>query len=325
MRRASSELISRNLGCLLANVRRMGRPLKIGVQLPEVEREVRWPELARMARLIEDAGFDSIWVGDHLLYDRPPAGLRGPWEAWTQLAAIAAVTERVEIGPLVACAGFHEPAMLAKLASTVDEISGGRLIVGLGAGWNRTEFDAFGVPYDRRVERFEESFEIVRRLLAGERVNFVGRHNGIDGAVLLPASGRPGGPPLMVGSSRPRMLAATIAHVRYWNAWWTDFENRPERIAPLRDAVDRACELVGRDAAEVERTVAVLVAPLGPVARQATPGREQAPALAGSPAQIADSLAAFAAEGIVHVQLVLDPIATEGIEAAAAILSVLDG
>jgi alkanesulfonate monooxygenase SsuD/methylene tetrahydromethanopterin reductase-like flavin-dependent oxidoreductase (luciferase family) len=219
----------------------MARTLKVGVQLPEVEREVRWTELATMVRLIEDAGFDSIWVGDHLLYDRPPAELRGPWEAWTQLAAIAAITTRVELGPLVACAGFHEPAMLAKLASTVDEISEGRLIVGLGAGWNRTEFDAFGFPYDNRVQRFAESFEVIRRLLAGECVSFVGRHVAIDGAVLLPGSQRLGGPPLMIGSSRPRMLVATIAHVTYWNAWWSDFANEPTsaRVFPRSCAGNR--------------------------------------------------------------------------------------
>ncbi len=127
-----------------------GRPLKVGIQLPEVEREVRWPELLDMIRAIEDLGFDSIWLGEHLLYrwaDRPP---RGPWEAWTMLAAIAAVTTRVEFGPLVACTNFHNPALLAKQAATIDEISGGRFVLGLGAGWNETEFRAYGFPYDHR-------------------------------------------------------------------------------------------------------------------------------------------------------------------------------
>lgn len=302
----------------------MNRPLRVGVQLPEVEREVRWPELAAMAGLIEAAGFDSLWVGDHLLYDRPPLGPRGPWEAWTQLAAVAAVTERVTIGPLVACAGFHDPAMLAKLAATVDEVSGGRLVVGLGAGWNRTEFDAFGLPFGRRVERFEEAFTIIRGLLAGERVTFTGQHHRVEGAVLLPASARPGGPPLMIGSTGPRVLASTIAHVDVWNAWWTDFANDPAGIAALRDRVDAACERVGRDPSTVERTVAVLVAPLGDAARVATPGRGAAPALTGSPAAIATTLAAFAAEGIAHVQFVLDPITLPAIEAAAAVLARLD-
>jgi len=134
-----------------------GRPLKVGVQLPEVEREVRWPELLDMTRAIEDVGFDSVWVGEHLLYRWPDRPARGPWEAWTLLAAIAAVTRRIELGPLVACTNFHNPAMLAKQAATLDEISGGRFVLGLGAGWNETEFRAFGFPYDHRIDRFDEA------------------------------------------------------------------------------------------------------------------------------------------------------------------------
>ena len=148
--------------------------MRIGVQLPEVEREVRWPEYAAMARAAEDGGFDSIWVGDHLLYRGDARPERGPWEAWTLLAGLAASTERVELGPLVACR-FHPPGVVAKMAATVDEVSGGRFVLGLGAGWNETEFDAFGIPFDQRASRFEEAFEIVRRLLEGERVTLDGR------------------------------------------------------------------------------------------------------------------------------------------------------
>src|SRR6185503_1777113 len=147
------------------------RPLKVGVQLPEVEREVRWPELRDMARAAEDVGFDSIWVGDHLLYVDPDLPPRGPWEAWSVLAALAGITERVELGPLVASVSFHNPAMLAKKAATIDEISGGRLILGLGAGWNEAEYRAFGFPFDHRVDRFEEAFAIIRGLLREGRVD----------------------------------------------------------------------------------------------------------------------------------------------------------
>ena len=150
----------------------MTRPLKVGVQLPEVERVVRWPELAEMARTAEGIGLDSIWVGDHLLYrDRGPEPV-GPWEAWSQLAALAAITSRVELGPLVASASFHNPAVLAAKANAVDEISGGRLILGLGAGWNEAEYRAFGLPFDQRVSRFEEAFTIVRTLLQEGHVDF---------------------------------------------------------------------------------------------------------------------------------------------------------
>ena len=116
-----------------------------------------WPEYLAMARAAEDAGFDSIWLGDHLLYRGEGEEERGPWEAWTLLGALAAVTERVDLGPLVACTAFHPPGLIAKMAATVAEIAGGRFVLGLGAGWNEEEFRAFGLPFDHRVSRFEES------------------------------------------------------------------------------------------------------------------------------------------------------------------------
>src|SRR5918992_5365977 len=176
----------------------MARPLKVGIQLPEVEREVPWAELREMARLAERIGLDSIWVGDHLLYRDDGGPPRGPWEAWSLLAALAAVTERVQLGPLVAATSFHAPAMLAKKAATVDEISGGRLILGLGAGWNRPDYDAYGFAYDHRVSRFEEAFTIIRELLSTGRSDFRGTYYELDDAELLPRGPRPAGPPLMV-------------------------------------------------------------------------------------------------------------------------------
>jgi hypothetical protein len=148
------------------------RPLRVGVQLPEVERVVRWPEYVAMARAAEEVGFDSIWVGDHMLYRGDGRPERGPWDAWTVLAGLAAVTERVTIGPLVACTAFHHPGPLARTAAAVDELSGGRLVLALGSGWNEPEFRAFGIPCDHRVERFAEALQIVRRLFDGERVTF---------------------------------------------------------------------------------------------------------------------------------------------------------
>src|SRR6266542_2607728 len=234
----------------------MSRPLRVGIQLPEVEREVRWPELRRMALAAERAGFDSLWVGDHLLYrddERPP---RGPWESWSVLAALAAITERVQLGPLVASASFHNPAMLAKLAATVDEISGGRLILGLGAGWNETEFRAFGFPFDHRISRFEEAFTIVRTLLREGTIDYDGRLFQARDCELLPRPSRPGGPPLMVGSVGPRMLEITLPHVDAWNVWYRDSNNSPAGLEPILCQLDEACRAVGRDPAEIERTSA---------------------------------------------------------------------
>src|SRR5436190_5892001 len=185
------------------------RPLRVGIQMPEVEREVRWPEYVAMARRAEEVGFDSLWLGDHLLYRLADGSSRGPWEVWTMLAGIAAATSRIRLGPLVASTAFHAPAMLAKLAATVDEISGGRLILGLGAGWNETEFAAFGFPFDHRIDRFEEAFTIIRTLLQDGAIDFDGRYFQAREAELLPRPHTPGGPSLMVGSIGPRMLRIT--------------------------------------------------------------------------------------------------------------------
>jgi alkanesulfonate monooxygenase SsuD/methylene tetrahydromethanopterin reductase-like flavin-dependent oxidoreductase (luciferase family) len=233
------------------------RPLRVGVQLPEVEREVRFSEYAAMARAAEEVGFDSIWLGDHLLYRGDGREERGPWEVWTLLAALAAVTERARLGPLVACASFHPPGLLAKMAATVDEVSGGRLFLGLGAGWNELEHRAFGLPFDHRVSRFAESFEIVRRLLAGERVTLGGRFWQADDAVLLPRPARC--IPLMVGSNGERMLALTLPHVDAWNTWYTDYGNSPEGFAELSWRVTAAAEQAGRSPGEIARSACVLV------------------------------------------------------------------
>ena len=235
------------------------RPLKVGVQLPEVERVAPWSDLARMATTAEVLGYDSVWVGDHLLARTPGEEDRGPWEAWTVMTAVAAITSRIEIGPLVACTSFHNPAMIAKKAATLDEVSGGRLILGLGAGWNESEYAAYGLPYDHRVSRFAEAFTIIRRLLRGEVVDFQGDYYTLDDCQIIPPGPRPDGPPLMVGSGSPRMLEITIPYVQSWNAWYAWFDNRPEQLAPWMRKVDEACERAGRDPQSVERTCAVQV------------------------------------------------------------------
>jgi len=299
---------------------------KVGIQLPEVERDVRWPELLDMIRAIEDLGFDSIWVGEHLLYRWPDRQPRGPWEAWSMLSAIAAVTSRVEFGPLVACTNFHNPALLAKQAATIDEISGGRLILGLGAGWNETEFLAYGFPYDRRIDRFEEAFTIIRTLLQEGAVDFDGRYYQARDCELLPRGPRPDGPPLMIGSKGPRMLRIALPHVQSWNVWWADTGNTPAGIAPLRERVDEAAREVGREPGDIERTVAILVRlPDGQGRVEGSGQSRTMQPLEGSPTQMADALRAYAREGIGHVQLVLDPITVDSILAMEPILREFDG
>jgi alkanesulfonate monooxygenase SsuD/methylene tetrahydromethanopterin reductase-like flavin-dependent oxidoreductase (luciferase family) len=306
------------------------RPCKVGIQLPEVERFVPWPEYAAMARRAEAVGFDSLWVGDHLLYDLPtPDGVgtiqRGPWEVWTSLAGIAAVTTRIEIGPFVASTSFHAPAMLAKQAATVDAISGGRLIAALGAGWNEREYTAFGFAYDNRVSRFEEAFTIIRTLLREHRIDFAGRFYRVVDGVLDPPPVRAGGPPLMLGSVSDRMLRIGLPHVDAWNVWWSLYGNTPEGFAEVRDRVDSVCREIGRDPADVEATAAVHVQLEGGSGRVMGDhrGREMLP-VRGTVAELAAQIRAFAAAGAAHVQLVVDPITESSIDHLGGVLELLD-
>ena len=296
----------------------MARPLRVGVQLPEVEREVRWPEYVAMARAAEDVGFDSIWLGDHLLYRDDGRPERGPWNSWTMLAGLAQVTERVGLGPLVACTAFHPPAVLAKTAATVDELSGGRLVLGLGAGWNEAEFRAFGLPFDHRASRFEEAFKIIRRLVAGERVTLAGRFHTVEDAVLLPRPARR--PTLMVGSTGDRVLRAALSHVDSWNTWYDLYGNTPDGFAELNARVSAIAEEVGRPPGEVERSACVLVAPDAGERLD----RWDAPPVTGSMERIAAGLRDLAEAGADEAILIVTPITERSIRALAEALSLLD-
>ncbi|HZB77170.1 MAG TPA: LLM class flavin-dependent oxidoreductase [Solirubrobacteraceae bacterium] len=292
--------------------------MRLGIQLPEVEREVRWPEYLAMARAAEECGFDSIWLGDHLLYP-PEDGRpeRGPWEAWTLLSALAAATERVRLGPLVACAGFHPPALIAKMAATVAEVSDGRFVLGLGAGWNEREFSAYGLPYDRRVGRFEEAFAIIRGLLAGERVTLDGRFWQADDAVLLPRPAAP--PPLMIGSNGPRMLSIALPHAAWWNTWFADFGNTAEGFAALDARISAAALEAGRAPEEIGRSACAFVL-LDDAAADRRNTRE-APAIEGTAAQIAARLRELGDAGADEVIVVASPITERSIRALGDVVA----
>ena len=279
-----------------------------------------------MAQTAEGVGFDSLWLGDHLLYRRPDGNV-GPWEVWTSLAGLAEATKRVEIGPLVASTSFHSPAMLAKMAATVDEISGGRLILGLGAGWNEPDYSAFGFAYDQRVSRFEEAFTIIRTLLRDGAIDFKGKFYEVRDSELRPrgaVSAHPNGPPLMVGSTSPRMLAITAPHVDMWNEWHDRFRNSVDGIAPLMAQVDEAARAAGRDPAAIERTVTALVRMTGGKGRSTSYADPTSPHDGTKPAEMAAILRRYADAGISHVQLVLDPITEASIAECAPILEALD-
>jgi len=306
------------------------RPLKVGVELPiAVDKgrygTPRWGDISQMARHAEEIGFDSVWIEDHLLFRQEGRASQGVWEGWAVIAAIAAVTSRVEIGPLVSCMSFRNPAHLAKLADTIEEISGGRLILGVGAGWHEAEYRAFGYPFDHRVSRFEEGLRIVHGLLRKGKVDFVGRYHEARECELRPRGPRPGGPPILIGSIGARMLGLLARYADLWNAYFTHTKNHPAGVAPLRDRVDAACREAGRDPATLGRTAAVFVdmAP-GSGASPPLPAHWSFGPLAGPPERLAEELRAYAREGIAHVQLWLEPNTLESLEAFAPVLELLD-
>jgi len=289
----------------------------------------RWADLKRIAQHAEAVGFDSIWLPDHLLFEfgEPGESPHGLWEAWSLLAALAASTERVELGPLVLCSGFRNPALLAKMADTLDEISGGRLILGLGAGYHEREYRAFGYPFDHRVSRFEEALKIIHTLLRGGAVDFQGRYYQARECELRPRGPRRQGPPILIGAPPrlPRMLRLTAEYADYWN-WWSI--NQLESLAPARTAVDSACTETGRDPTTLGRTVTMLINLPG-AAREPSPEWVQryrslfAAPVTGSSQDLAAVLTRFAGEGISHVQVWLEPNTLDGIDAFAPVLDLL--
>ena len=193
-----------------------GRRLKVGILLPEGEGRMSgatatWGDLVSLARLAEDVGIDSLWIPDHLLYRTEGETSRGTAESCTLLAALAAVTNRIELGSFVTCTSFRNPALLAKIADTIDEISDGRLILGLGAGWHEPEYLAYGYPFDHRVSRFEEALVIISGLLRDGHIDFEGQYYQARDCELRPRGPRPNGPPIMIGTTGKRMLCADRA------------------------------------------------------------------------------------------------------------------
>lgn len=234
--------------------------MKIGVMLPiaETDRGLmrRYREIRETALAAERDGFDAIWVADHLLFEWEDQPRRGAWESWTLLAALAEATERVEIGALVMCTAFRNPALLAKMADALDEVSDGRLILGIGAGWHEPEFRAFAYPFDHLASRFEDALRIIAPLVRTGAVDYRGEYEQAIDCVSLPRGPRESGPPILIGASRPRMLRLTAELADAWNTCWLGRASElPERLQPMRDA----CADVGRDPETLELTVGQIV------------------------------------------------------------------
>lgn len=286
--------------------------MKVGVVMP-IGRESDghipgWAELRAFAERAEADGLDSIWVFDHLLFRFPGQEPEGIHEAWTMLSALAAVTSRVELGILVAAMPFRNPALLAKMAAAAEEVSGGRLILGVGTGWHEPEFDAFGYPFDHRVGRFEEALQILVPLVREGRVRFEGRWHRADAEIIPRYQRHDGRPtPILIAGRRPRMMRLVARHADAWNAAWLGPVAQLEpRIAPLREAMAE----VGRDPDTLEITVGVgvMTDPAADVPDNALPGEPQA---------LAEHLRAYADAGVGHLICALEPATLDGVSRVA--------
>jgi alkanesulfonate monooxygenase SsuD/methylene tetrahydromethanopterin reductase-like flavin-dependent oxidoreductase (luciferase family) len=275
-----------------------------------------WALTRDLALAAEAEGLDSVWLADHLFYKPPEGDLVGMNEAWTLLSALAAVTERVEIAPLVLCASFRSPGLVAKMAATLDEVSGGRLILGVGAGWHDPEYEAFGFPTDHKVSRFEEWLEIVARLVRGEQVTFEGRYHSVTDCVLVPPPGRR--IPVLVASHKPRMHGLTAKWADSWNTAWYGLPD--DRFRERTAALDEALAAAGRDPADLERTVGIVVRDSAQ-----EPATEEEDSLAGSVEEVAAALAEYEQLGLAHAIVLPQPMTARSVERVAEAVALSRG
>jgi alkanesulfonate monooxygenase SsuD/methylene tetrahydromethanopterin reductase-like flavin-dependent oxidoreductase (luciferase family) len=274
--------------------------MKIGWVLNVSEAVRGYGEVREMALRVEAEGLDSLWIPDHLLYRSSPGETRGIWEAWTFLSSLAEATNRVELGPLVACTQFRNPAILAKMAITLDEVSEGRLTLGVGAGWNEPEFRAFGMPFDHLVGRFEEAVRIIKPLLRDGFVDFQGTYYQVRECEIKPRGKRLGGPPLLIAGWRPRMLRLAARYADIWNTGYAlpSFSEPYERLLA-------ACAEEGRDPSTLEMTHEILLD--FPDLRETPTASNVVSILRGSTEEIAQALLQYEQLGIGHIMVQCTP------------------
>ncbi len=287
--------------------------VRIGITIPVAEdedyRAKPFSDLRQLALTAEAAGLDSIWAADHLLYqpgfDRP----RGFWESWTLLSALAEATQRVELGHLVACVPFRNAGLTAYMANTIDEISDGRFVLGLGSGWHEPEFRAFGFEFDRRVSYYAESLAVIVALLRGEAVAFSGEL--VEGhATLSPRGPRPDGPPILTASRGPRMHLLSAQYANRWNTAWYGLPAQP--FWERRDGLHAACAEAGRDPAEIEVNIGLSVVDAAEI-----DDMDASRVLVAEPTAISDGLAAWREQGVAEVMCNLRPATPEMVERVA--------
>lgn len=307
--------------------------MKVGVIVPigeedELGQPPPYAQVREMALQAEAAGFDSVWMPDHFLFRLPDQATFGVWECWSILTGLAEATERIELGTLVMCLPFRNPALLAKMAITTDEISNGRLILGLGAGWHQPEFDAFGVPFEHLADQFEEGIRIISPLLREGNVDFHGKYFSAPDCEMRPRGPRPGGPPVLIAARSPRMLRLTAQYADQWNWAWS---GRPTLFLEKYAELVQACQAVDRDPATIGITVGLNIVYFEHLTRaevERMPESRSDPdkSLWGTPEEIAASLLAYTELGVDHLICNLTPATPATFaELAEALRLVRDG
>jgi alkanesulfonate monooxygenase SsuD/methylene tetrahydromethanopterin reductase-like flavin-dependent oxidoreductase (luciferase family) len=279
----------------------------------------RWIEIREFAIRAEQIGFDTVWVPDELLW-RPAGGpVHGWWECIAMTGAVAAATSRVKVGTWIMSALHRNPGLTAKAVETLDEISGGRFVFGLGSGHAGGQAHAFGLPEDRVYGRFEEAVEIIVPLLRQGRADFEGTFHAARDLEHRPVGPRPGRIPIMIGAKGPKMLRLAALHGDIWS-WYVEERSDLKEFGPRLVALEAACLEVGRDPATIGKSAGIVVEPTaitGAAEVIATPVR-------GSAEEIADGIRTFGNGGFTHVEVLLWPRTLAAVEAMAPVLELLE-
>jgi len=300
------------------------RPFEIGLVLPMGDSFVdgsttRWTQIRDLAIQAERLGFDTVWTADELLWHRPDGQPQGWWECVAMTGAVAGATSRVKVGTWILSALHRNPGITAKAVETLDEISGGRFVLGLGSGHSGRQGHAFGLPEDHVVGRFEEALQIIMPLLREGRASFEGTYHAARDLEQRPVGPRPGRIPIMIGAKGPKMLGLAARHADIWS-WYVEERSDLTEFGPRLAALEAACEEIGRDPATIGKSAGFVVEPTsfsGSAEVIGTP-------IKGSAAQIADELRAFGAAGFTNLELLVWPPTPAGLDAMAPVLELLD-
>jgi alkanesulfonate monooxygenase SsuD/methylene tetrahydromethanopterin reductase-like flavin-dependent oxidoreductase (luciferase family) len=299
------------------------RPFEIGLVLPLWDSFVdgstsRWVDIRSLVLRAEELGFDTLWVPDELLWRPTREDRQGWWEAVAMAGAVAATTSRVKVGTWILSALHRNPGITAKAVETIDEISDGRFVFGLGSGHAGAQAHAFGLPEDHVHSRFAEALEIILPLLRQGRANFEGTFHAARDLEQRPIGPRPGRIPIMIGAKGPRMLRLAALHADIWS-WFAEERSDLAELEPRLTALEAACLEVDRDPATIGRSAGIVIEPTSVRGGDAlgTPIRGTAP-------EIADVLRGFGTAGFTNIEVIVSPPTVAAVDAMAPVLGLLD-